>query len=324
MWKLAFKRLLFAALLLVPCTALAHDARPLFVHIDELGGEGEGVHRYTMKLQVPPTVEAGNQPFLLLPKVCTAKRMGIIAQLKCNTPLTGETLTIGWPQHNPSISTLIRVSLASGVDYQQLLAPGENTWQVPAERTSLEVVSEYSVLGIEHILIGWDHLLFLLCLIFIAGSFKRILITISGFTVAHSLTLVLTTLGLIRLPIAPVEAGIALSILFLATEIIRDRRDTLAWRYPVAVSTLFGFIHGFGFASVLQEIGLPRNDLGLSLLFFNIGVEVGQILFVAAVMATFAMFKRVKAVPLAGIQAVIVYGAGSLAAFWTIERVSGF
>ncbi|MDI9245343.1 HupE/UreJ family protein [Marinobacter sp. CHS3-4] len=324
MWKLAFKRLLIAALILTPCLTLAHDARPLFVQINESGGTGAGIHQYTVKLQVPPTVVTGNRPYLSLPEICTAERMGVITQLKCSAPLTGQALTIGWPEHNPSISTLIRVSLASGESYQQLLGPDENNWQVPAERDSLAVVSEYSVLGIEHILMGWDHLLFLLCLIFIAGNFRRILITISGFTVAHSLTLVLTTLGLIRLPIAPVEAVIALSILFLATEIIRDRRDTLAWRYPVAVSTLFGLIHGFGFASVLQEIGLPQNDLGLALLFFNIGVELGQILFVAAIMAAFAVLRRIETFPLARAQGVLVYGAGSLAAFWTLERVSGF
>ncbi|WP_138440475.1 HupE/UreJ family protein [Marinobacter alexandrii] len=323
MLKLAFRTLL-ASLLLMPGILLAHDARPLYVQIDTLDSEPAAERLYTVKLQVPPTIDASNRPYLMLPDTCQHQPMGTLIRLHCATNLSGQTLRIGWPQHNPSISTLIRATLESGESYQKLLGPDETSWQVPTERGTLAVASEYSMLGIEHILIGWDHLLFLVCLIWIAGTFKRTLVTISGFTVAHSLTLVLTTLGYVRLPIAPVEAVIALSILFLAVEIVRNRRDTLAWRFPVAVSTLFGLIHGFGFASVLQDIGLPKNDLGAALLYFNIGVEIGQILFVSAVMAIFALLRRIETFPLAGAQTLMVYGAGSLAAFWTLERVSGF
>ena len=323
MWKRAFRTVL-ASLLMAPGILLAHDARPLYVQIDALDRESTAEYIYTVKLQVPPTIEANNRPYLTLPDGCTHQRMGRLIQLECASALSGQTLQVSWPIHNPSISTLIRATLGSGESFQQLLPPDENSWQVPTERSKLAVAKEYSLLGIEHILIGWDHLLFLVCLIWIAETFKRTLITISGFTVAHSITLALTTLGYVRLPIAPVEAVIALSILFLATEILRDRRDTLAWRFPVAVSTLFGLIHGFGFASVLQDIGLPQNDLGAALLCFNIGVEIGQILFVGGVMTIFALLRRVDTFPLAGAQTLLVYGAGSLAAFWTLERVSGF
>lgn len=323
MLKTAFKALA-AALLLLPASLLAHDARPLFLQITEVDHGASSAYHYNLKIQVPPSVAPDNRPYLSLPKACEHQLMGAMIQLSCSEPLAGQSLHINWPEHNPSLSTLIKASFSTGANYQQLLQPSEQTWQVPTERGRWAVVSEYSILGIEHILIGWDHLLFLVCLVWIAGTFKRTLITISGFTAAHSLTLVLTTLGVIRLPIAAVEATIALSILFLAAEIVRNRRDTLAWRYPVAVSTLFGLIHGFGFASVLQDIGLPQMDLGLALLFFNIGVEIGQILFVAAIMALFGTIRRWERFPLAGAQMMTIYSVGSLAAFWTIERVAGF
>lgn len=323
MWTTVFNRLL-ALLLLLPGTVLAHDARPLYLQINEVERAQSAAYHYTLKMQVPPSVEADNRPYLTLPDSCEHERLGLIVQLRCSAPLAGQTLQINYPQFNPSITTLVRASFSSGARYQQLLPPSESRWQVPTERTTSAVISEYSRLGVEHILMGWDHLLFLLCLLLIAGTLKRTLITISGFTLAHSLTLVLTTLGLIRVPVAPVEAVIALSILFLAAEIIRDRRDTLAWRHPVTVSTLFGLIHGFGFAAVLQDIGLPQTELGTALLFFNIGVEVGQVLFVGAVMALFALLRHWSGFPLLHAQKVMVYSVGSLAAFWTLQRIAGF
>ncbi len=323
MLNTAFKRLL-ALLLLLPGTLLAHEARPLYLQINELDrGQSESYH-YIVKIQIPPSVTADNRPYLSAPSSCRHQSLGMIVQLNCDTALPGQLLQINYPKFNPSITTLIRASFNSGLRYQTLLSPSENQWLVPTEQTTSAIISEYSLLGIEHILIGWDHLLFLVCLVMIAGSLKRILITITGFTLSHSVTLVLTTLGLIRLPIPLVEAAIALSILFLSAEIIRNRTDTLAWRNPVTVSILFGLVHGFGFAAVLQEIGLPQNELATALLFFNIGVEVGQVLFVGAVMGLFMLLRRWQSFPLIPAQKLLIYGIGSLAAFWTIQRVAGF
>lgn len=317
-------RVLLALVLLAPGPLLAHDARPLYLQINEVDRTPSDRLHYTLKLQIPPSVEANNRPSLGIPDGCDHETLGMIVQLSCSQPLTGQTLAIHYPQFNPSITTLIRVSFSSGAHYQTLLSPSENTWQIPTEQSTSAVISEYTLLGIEHILIGWDHLLFLLCLLMISGTIKRTLITISGFTLAHSLTLVLTTLGMIQLPIAPVEAVIALSILFLAAEISRGNRQSLAWRYPMAVSILFGLIHGFGFASVLQDIGLPQTELTTALLFFNVGVEIGQVMFVSAVMLLFHLLGRLRAFPLAGLQQLMIYATGSLAAFWTIQRIAGF
>ncbi|RRJ84400.1 HupE/UreJ family protein [Aestuariirhabdus litorea] len=322
MLKTSF-RLLLALLLLGATPLLAHESRPLYLQVEELPA-ATGSYRYHLQLKIPPSVEAANTPFLRLPEHCRRDGPGAQALALCSQPLTGQTLIVDYPRFNPSIATLIRVSLASGERHQTLLAPGETHWQLPAQRTSGDLMGKYAYLGVVHILEGWDHLLFLLCLLLIAGTLKRTLVTVSGFTLAHSLTLALTTLGLLRIPIPPVEAVIALSILFLAAEISRDRRDTLAWRHPVVVSLLFGLIHGFGFASVLGEVGLPQREIGTALLFFNLGVELGQLLFVALVMALFAGLRRWRAFPLARAQQLLIYGVGSLAAFWTLQRIAGF
>ncbi len=317
-------KLLLTLILLIPGLLYAHDARPLSLQIRELGDPVSQQYRYTLRMQIPPSIEMDNKPFLVLPEVCQHERFGLIIQLSCSAPLTGQTIGIGYPKFNPSITTLIRVNLHSGETYQTLLSPSESSWKLPSAENATAIISEYTTLGIRHILAGWDHLLFLLCLLMISGTVKRTLITISGFTLAHSLTLILTTLKVISLPVAPVEAVIALSILFLATEVARGEKKSLAWRYPVAVSTAFGLIHGFGFASVLKEIGLPQTELTTALLFFNIGVEIGQVIFVLTVVSLFALLRSRSFIPFARVQQLLIYGCGSLAAFWALQRIASF
>ncbi len=183
----------------------------------------------------------------------------------------------------------------------------------------------YIILGFEHILIGLDHLLFITCLIYISRTRKKLLFTITGFTVAHSVTLIGSALGFINFAGPPVEASIALSILFLALEIYKNKSNSLTLRYPVLVSSSFGLLHGFGFASVLGDIGLPSEEKVLALLYFNVGVEFGQIFFVAILfglylLATF-MFKKLTADK---IRLFVAYSVGTLALFWLLQRLSMF
>jgi hydrogenase/urease accessory protein HupE len=184
----------------------------------------------------------------------------------------------------------------------------------------------YLGLGVEHILLGIDHLLFVLALLFLVQGWRRVIITITAFTVAHSITLAAATLGLVHVPQAPVEASIALSIVFVATEIVRSRmgRVSVAERWPWVIAFVFGLLHGFGFAGALREVGMPEDAIPLALLCFNIGVEVGQLLFIAAVMGIVTLLRRSAITIPAWAWRVPVYTIGTLAMYWTIERVAGF
>ena len=194
----------------------------------------------------------------------------------------------------------------------------------------LEVVRTYTILGIEHILSGFDHLLFVLALVLLVEGTRRLLLTITAFTAAHSLTLAGATLGWVHVPAPPVEALIALSIAFVASEIIHAQhgRYSVTQHYPWVVAFTFGLLHGFGFAGALAEVGLPQASIPIALLFFNVGVEIGQLLFVGAVLAVIAVGWR-AAQPLRGahpawIWRIVPYAIGGLASFWLVERVAAF
>jgi hypothetical protein len=177
----------------------------------------------------------------------------------CDAGLSGRKVGIRFPDINPSLSTLYKVRFANGEEHVKILKPGQDDWTVPAAENRFGVAKEYTLLGIEHIWAGIDHLLFVACLLFVAQTPRRLLITITGFTVAHSITLALSTLDVVRIATPPVEAVIALSVVFLAWEIAKQDDASLAYRFPVAVSASFGLLHGFGFAAVLRDIGMPQT-----------------------------------------------------------------
>jgi hydrogenase/urease accessory protein HupE len=253
---------------------------------------------------------------------------------RCNAGLSGRTVGIEFPTINPSLSTLYKISLANGEEHLRILKPSETEWTVPDEENRFAVATEYTWLGVEHIWIGIDHLLFVACLLFIAGTPRRLLITITGFTVAHSITLALSALDLVRIPTPPVEAMIALSVVFMAWEIAKGNQDSLTHRFPVAVAASFGLLHGFGFAAVLRDIGLPQTELPTALLFFNVGVEIGQVLFVLALVAAFLVLRpalvrllrsaRDNEVHWSSLTVPASYFIGTVASMWMIERVAGF
>ncbi len=239
-----------------------------------------------------------------------------------------------------STDVLVRIERTDGSTEVARLAAANPSFIVQGSLTRLEIATTYTLFGIEHILEGLDHLLFVTCLLLIAGTGRRILITITGFTIAHSITLTLAALDLVHLPTPPIEAVIALSIVFLAREIALQRRDTLTWRYPIAVSASFGLLHGFGFASALSEIGLPRTEIPAALLAFNVGVEIGQILFVSAmIVAVWIVTTGVnyrgagqivdaqRVTPLDLLRRAekpVAYLVGGVAMIWTVQRTMVF
>jgi hydrogenase/urease accessory protein HupE len=231
---------------------------------------------------------------------------------------------------------LARLERADGTTQTVRLTPEQTSFVVQAAPSALEVSKTYFVLGVEHILLGVDHLLFVLGLLFLVGNWKQLVGTVTAFTVAHSITLAGATLGWVHAPQAPIEATIALSVMFVAAEILHraQGRGGLAASAPWLVAFVFGLLHGFGFSGALREVGLPEQDIPLALLFFNVGVEVGQLLFIAAVVLVLSTLTRLLRRP--GhtehgpwhsetlIRLPVAYAIGSIAAFWTVQRVVGF
>ena len=327
------------SLLLVSLSAQAHDSRPNFVEIIETGP-----NLFSVQWKIPATVPSTALPTISMPEGCTTDARLATQQAggayqgrrnySCPEGLSGKTVGIKFPIINPSLSSLFQVRLANGEQYVKILKPNESSWTVPDAENKLAVAGQYTLLGIEHIWIGLDHLLFVACLLLIARTPRKVLITITGFTVAHSITLALSVLDLVRIPTPPVEAAIALSVVFLAWEIAKNDETQLTFRYPVAVSTSFGLLHGLGFAAVLRDIGLPQTQLPTALLFFNVGVEIGQILFLLALILAFLVLRPVlsrvlavddeKGVHWESLTTPASYVIGGLASYWMIDRIAGF
>jgi hydrogenase/urease accessory protein HupE len=214
------------------------------------------------------------------------------------------------------VDVLVRIAMADGRVISRVLRPDAPAFVFHTNDIG-PAAGGYFRLGVEHILFGVDHLLFVLALVLIVRGVGLLVKTITAFTVAHSITLGLATLGYVHVPSAPVEATIALSIVFVASEILRSERG-LTERAPWLVAGTFGLLHGFGFASALSQVGLPANDIPLALLFFNLGVEAGQLAFVVAVLGVIAALRRIRLPEWAPI--LPPYAIGSIAMFWVIQR----
>jgi len=308
-----------ALLLVMTGSALAHEARPVAVNIRE---QGDGL--YAVDVRTPTSITADNRPGIGWPADCTV----VSAQLvRCAQPLAGRGVTVTWPIYNPSVTALLRFQPLEGATHTAVLPPDETQWIIPERTTASGVIASYFRLGVEHILGGADHLLFVAGLLLIAGTTRRIVIAVSGFTLAHSVTLSLAALGFIHVPIPPTEAAIALSILFLAREAQMNDSQSIAMRFPVLVSVTFGLLHGLGFAAALGEVGLPDREIPWALLFFNVGVEAGQLAFIVAVIAAIAIGRRLLAAGDVTVWAdkygrvAASYLIGVPAAFWLIQRL---
>ncbi len=312
--------------LLVACQVGADDLRPLVI---EILSDSEGMVQ--SRITLPPQVNPYNRPTLVFPESCQSNQsesgVRLRSALQCSEPLDGATLRLQYPMAPASLPGVVRWTTGGGNTRLLTLGPGQFTWRLPVADEDDRTLVEYIRLGVEHIWIGFDHLLFLVCLVWIAGSLPRILLTVTGFTVAHSVTLALATLEVVRLPIPWIEAVIALSVVFLAAEVVRGKDDTLTWRFPLAVSMLFGLLHGLGFAAVLGEIGLPEDELLVGLIGFNLGVELGQVAFILGCVGVLTILNQLT-VKLAVKEALLSRSAGYLvgiiAGCWFLDRVVGF
>jgi len=336
------KRVLLVFLLLAASAGVfAHEVRPAYLELKQTGpetydvfwkvpGRGEDL-RLGLYVELPAGTTNLTEPRASFVNSAFAERWSI----KRTGGLTGGTIHIAGLSATMT-DVLVRVERRDGTTQVIRLTPSAPSFVVEAVPHALEITRAYLVLGVEHILLGIDHLLFVLALLILVKGSWRLVGTITAFTLAHSITLAAATLGFVSVPGPPVEAIIALSIVFVACEIVHhgQGRSGLTERWPWVVAFTFGLLHGFGFAGALHEVGLPQNAIPLALLFFNLGVELGQLLFVASVMAalTGAAFigRRLSQLGIdpkpayAASESAAAYAIGSVAAFWLIDRTLNF
>jgi hydrogenase/urease accessory protein HupE len=316
---------LFALMMFFATPAWADDLRPGYL---ELSQSSRVQWQMVWKAPIIGGLAASATP--LTPSGCTS---ALLSRERVNGALTTRwTLTcpgglIGKQVGLTGLDTLqtdalMRIAPLGKPVQAARLTPASPLIRVEAEVPPTNVAATYFQLGVKHILTGYDHLLFVLALVLLLTGGWRIAKTVTAFTAAHSLTLIATTLGLISLPRAPVESCIALSIMFLAVEIVKRDPNVprLSERIPWLVAFLFGLLHGFGFAGALAEIGLPKGEVPVALLTFNLGVEAGQLIIVGAGMAVLALIRRVSLPALRPAQTAAAYGIGATASFWFITR----
>jgi len=306
------RKLLSVALLLLAATAGAHEMSMAEMELREIS-RGEFLWQWTASGNLP----AGQDLTPVWPDGCR----GDANTVSCGSAgMTGALSVDGVGKRYSA--AMVKVLWLDGQSRVYTLTAGQPTVHLYGSaddrRGAGEIASAYTVLGIEHILTGWDHLMFVMGLLFLVGFNRRLLLTITAFTAAHSLTLASSALGLLTLRPPPVEATIALSIMLVAGEALRQR-NTLARRWPALVAFLFGLIHGLGFAGALKEIGLPDNYLWIALLTFNVGVEFGQLMAVAMAWLVYRAVRQMPVVHRARVAAL--YGIGTMAAYWSCARI---
>jgi hydrogenase/urease accessory protein HupE len=371
--------------LFAPLVAFAHEVRPAYLELRESqSGEFDVLWKTPMRgdrrLALKPEFSGRTEK---LTPVTTRESGGAAVQtwsLRAVEPLRGKSVRIAGLEGTMT-DALVRVEYIDGSMWVKRLTPAGPAAEIPEEQGGWGVAGEYLTLGIEHILLGIDHLLFVLALLLVSPGMWQLVKTVTAFTLAHSVTLGLATFGFVHVPQAPVEAVIALSIVFVASEIVRmhgimphrspisqsgdfvtakqtqiplnphlakkeveSRSErTLTARAPWIVAFTFGLLHGFGFAGALSEVGLPQGHIPVALLFFNLGVEAGQLLFIASVLALlwlvrdalskmrdsgYEIGEKSLASRIANLDSRIAlvpaYAIGSVAMFWVLQRLSAF
>lgn len=319
--------LTLAALFVIVQPAHADELRPGYLEFTQkTATDWNLVWKAPMRGGVRPTT----QP--ILPKGCTAKgepqramgEMAMISTFKiaCSGTVAGQSIGLS-NFTGAQTDVLVRVAPLGRPVQALRLTAAEPLVEIAAKPDAWQVARTYFVIGVEHIVFGYDHLLFVVSLVLLLTGFRTIAIAVTAFTIAHSITLVGTTLGFIGLPQRPVEAIIALSIVFLAVEIVKkkDGEPRLSERMPWVVAFLFGLLHGFGFAGALKEIGLPESDVPTALLTFNLGVEAGQLLIVAATIGLLWALRQLKPNWTQPAIRISSYAIGAIASMWLLERV---
>lgn len=337
MMKTILRAILCVVALAGPTTQ-AHEVRPGFLRLHQID-----TTTYDLLWKVPARGDRRLGIYVRPPRSCRITESitrfadnAFIerARLRCESGLIGERIAIDGLDGTRT-DVLVRIERADGTTQTARLTAENTAFTVTAAESSIAVAGAYFGLGIEHILFGIDHLLFVLALLFLVRSWPRLIATVTAFTFAHSLTLAAATLGWIHVPPQPVEAAIALSIVFVAADVLRAGEDSLTRRAPWIVAFAFGLLHGLGFAGALRALGVPEHAVPLALIFFNLGVEAGQLAFIGSVFVVLWLIKTRWVgrsttadhyslhVPVE-VSTPAAYAIGALAAFWVLQRTAAF
>lgn len=320
---------LWTCLLLALCPTSAHadELRPAYIEMTE-----QASGQWSLLWKASTNSRLGQTGEMIIPDNCEAQGeprreysgSNILTHLtlRCAGSVQGKTIGLKGLELSTT-DALVRIAPIDSAMQTLRLTPDQPIAALAKPSVISNVAATYTVLGIEHILLGFDHLFFVLALVLLLKGGWLVAKTVTAFTIAHSLTLVGSTLGLLSLPPQPVEAVIALSIIFLAVEVVKSRPDDvrLSERFPWIVAFLFGLLHGFGFAGALAEIGLPEGDVPLALLTFNLGVEIGQLVIVAVALVILHAIRKFQGQWLPSTKAAMAYGIGIISTYWFIERM---
>ncbi|WP_321326695.1 HupE/UreJ family protein [uncultured Parasphingorhabdus sp.] len=312
---------------LAPGSARADELRPAYIELTE-----QAPGQWALLWKASANSRLGQSGQVIIPANCKIRgeRQREFAgsnilthlNLRCDGTLQGQAIGL----KGLALSTtdaLVRIAPIGSPMQTLRLTPDQPVTTLAKPSIISNVAVTYTIIGIEHILLGFDHLFFVLALVLLLKGGWLVAKTVTAFTVAHSITLVGTTLGWLSLPSQPVEAVIALSIIFLAVEVVKAKPDDrrLSERFPWIVAFLFGLLHGFGFAGALAEIGLPEGDVPLALLTFNLGVEIGQLAIVALALALLYGLRKFRVDWLHPAKTAVAYGIGIISTYWFIERM---
>jgi len=327
--RIPFRASIWAVLLFLVPSLWAHESRPAYLEVKETAPGQYSLlwrtplfsgMRLPVVLRLPSDVRNLKEP--------TAQELADSILIRYSIDAGPNGLAgqrIEFPGLQGTITdVLVRVEMLDGRSWTTIVHPSQPWVEITAAQTRLEVMGTFVVQGIRHILFGADHMLFVLGLLLIVKDRWMLLKTITAFTVAHSITLAIATLGYAEAPVLPLNAAIALSILFLGPEIVRSWRGETSFtiRHPWVVAFAFGLLHGFGFASALTSAGLPKAELPVALLSFNVGVEIGQLSFVAVILLLERSFRILEVRWPRWAAALPGYTVGSLGAFWTVQRIA--
>jgi len=317
---------------------LSHEGRPVYVQVN-VGASG----LYDVRWKIPPVMPAGEEPTISVQgRHCEPLQanprpsLSGQSQYSCDpSPKEAVSVVLTYANNNPALSSLIHLNKHTGESFSLFNGPDTLQINLPNQVSFFDVAKQYVQGGFQHILSGFDHLLFVLCLMQIALGTRNLIMTITGFTVGHSITLAMSSLGWVSVRIDVVEVLISLSIVMLILEITKAKigkpSPSLIWRYPALISLGFGLLHGFGFASALGDLGLPQAMKIPALAFFNVGVELGQLAFVGCVLLMLKVFsvglkkysnnqqtqvmqKRME------FPMVMLYAIGAISSYWFIDR----